>query len=83
MGEGYSNFKSIMSKASTKAEIDRKKALVAAKRAEAATWRSRKSTSKDKSYKQHCDENIRRIQTDIAARMREIASLRERMKNEK
>ncbi len=69
-----------MSKASTKAEIDRKKAYVTAKRAEAALWRSRKTGSKDKSYKAHCDENIRRIQADIANRTKEIASLRERMK---
>ena len=72
-----------MSKASVKAEIDSKKAYVAAKRAEVALWRSRKSASKDKSYKAYCDGNIRTKQSDIAIRMAEIARLRERLKYEK
>lgn len=72
-----------MSKASTKAEIDRKKAYVAAKREEVKLWRSRKAGSKDKSYKAYCDGQIRTKQSDIANRMAEITRLRERMKYEK
>lgn len=72
-----------MSKASVKAEIDRKKAYVAAKREEVKLWRARKSATKEKSYKAHCDGQIRQKQSDIANRMAEIARLRERMKYEK
>nr|MBD5376324.1 hypothetical protein [Bacteroides sp.] len=72
-----------MSKASVKAEIDRKKAYVATKREEVKLWRSRKTGSKDKSYKAYCDSQIRMKQSDIANRMAEIARLRERMKYEK
>lgn len=72
-----------MSKASVKAEIDRKKAYVAAKREEVKLWRARKAGSKDKTYKAHCDGQIRQKQSDIANRMAEIASLRVRLRNEK
>ena len=72
-----------MSKASVKAEIDKKKAYVAAKREEVKLWRSRKTGSKDKSYRAYCDGQIRMKQADIANRMAEIARLRERMKYEK
>lgn len=72
-----------MSKASTKAEIDRKKAYVATKREEVKLWRARKAGSKEKSYKEYCDSQIRMKQADIAGRMGEIARLRERMKYEK
>lgn len=72
-----------MSKASVKAEIDRKKAYVAARREEVKLWRARKSGSKDKTYKAYCDGQIRLKQADAANRMAEIASLRARLKNEK
>lgn len=72
-----------MSKASTKAEIDRIKAYVATRRENVKLWRSRKSASKDKSYKAYCDGQIRLAQGDIAGKMTAIASLRERMKYEK
>ncbi|MDE6418856.1 MAG: hypothetical protein K2K49_06580 [Duncaniella sp.] len=71
-----------MSKASVKAEIDRKKAYVAAKREEVKLWRARK-TGKEKAYKEYCDGQIRMKQADIANRMAEIARLRERLKYEK
>ncbi len=72
-----------MSKASIRASIDTKKAQIATLRTEIATWRSRKSTTKEKSYKVYCDESIRRVQSRIASIQREIVSLRERMKYEK
>ncbi len=72
-----------MSKASTKAEIARIRANVAARREEIKLWRTRKTGSKDKSYKAYCDGMIRRIQSDIAGKMINIANLRERTKYEK
>lgn len=72
-----------MSKESVKREIASKRAYVAAKREEIKLWRARKSGSKDKTYKAHCDDQIRLKQSDVANRMGEIARLRERLKYEK
>lgn len=72
-----------MSKESVKREIASKRAYVAAKREEIKLWRARKSGSKDKTYKAHCDGQIRLKQSDVANRMGEIARLRERLKYEK
>lgn len=72
-----------MSKASIRASIASKKEKVAAYRAEIATWRSRKSSSTDKTFKLYCDGQIRGKLTQIATLQRDMASLRERMKYEK
>ena len=72
-----------MSKASVKAEIDRKKAYVATKREEVKLWRARKAATKEKSYKSYCDGQIVVKQKDIASKMAEIARLCERLKYEK
>jgi len=72
-----------MSKASLRASIDSKKADIARLRTEIATWRSRKSSSKDKTFREYCESSIRRTLASIGTKQRDIASLRERMKYEK
>lgn len=67
-------------KASYKASIASKRDDIKRYRADIATIRARKKTLKEKSAKDHCDSQIRNIQSMIATKQRDIASLQERMK---